>query len=319
MRRIVWYGRQSTLSAPDSARAVQAKIDKNDAADPGATLTSMAVDHYENFPVASMLMPANLRIAVADIYRFARAADDLADEGHASSTVRLSSLAQYRHALCRIEADPHRCEPSLPELAPIFGPLANTIRRHQLPIRPFFDLLSAFEQDISQTRYCRYADLLDYARRSANPVGRLMLHLFEAATPDNLQQSDAICTGLQLVNMWQDVQIDWGKGRVYVPQEDLNRFGVTEADIGARQLTSRWQALMQFEIERTRALLHFGAPLARRISGRAGFELRLVVQGGLRTLERIEAARFDVFMNRPTLGKGDWFVILWRAIFLYDT
>ena len=161
--------------------------------------------------------------------------------------------------------------------------------------------------------------MLDYASRSANPVGRLMLHLYRAATPENLEQSDAICTGLQLVNMWQDVQIDWRKGRVYLPQEDMDRFGVTESDIDARRLTPRWRALMQFEIQRSRALLHFGAPLARRIPGRAGFELRLVVLGGLRILERIEAARFDVFMNRPILGKADWFTIFWRAAFRYDT
>ena len=201
----------------------------------------------------------------------------------------------------------------------IFEPFAATIRQHQLPITAFFDLLSAFEQDVIQTRYSYYDDLLDYASRSANPVGRLMLHLYHAATPENLEQSDAICTGLQLVNMWQDVQIDWRKGRVYLPQEDLDRFGVTESDIDTRRLTPRWSALMQFEIQRTRALLHFGAPLAHRIPGRAGFELRLVVLGGLRILERIEAARFDVFMNRPILGKADWFTIFWRAAFRYDT
>lgn len=279
----------------------------------------MAVDHYENFPVASALLPARLSGAVADIYRFARSADDLADEGQAGSAARLASLGNYRSELHRIGAEHHRFGPGIPELKPIFVPLAQTIRRHQLPITPFFDLLSAFEQDVIQTRYSCYADLLDYASRSANPVGRLMLHLYDAATPDNLEQSDAICTALQLVNMWQDVQIDWRKGRVYLPQKDLDRFGVTEADIDARRLTPRWSALMQFEIERARALLHFGAPLARRISGRAGFELRLVVEGGQRILNRIEAARFDVFMNRPKLGKGDWFAILWRATFRYDT
>ncbi|MBJ7263721.1 MAG: squalene synthase HpnC [Burkholderiaceae bacterium] len=279
----------------------------------------MAVDHYENFPVASILLPARLRGAVTDIYRFARSADDIADEGQATNAVRLAHLGNYRSELHRIGAEHHRFGPAMPELAPIFDPLAATIRQHQLPITAFFDLLSAFEQDVIQTRYSHYKDLLDYASRSANPVGRLMLHLYRAATPENLEQSDAICTGLQLVNMWQDVQIDWRKGRVYLPQEDMDRFGVTESDIDARRLTPRWRALMQFEIQRTRALLHFGAPLARRIPGRAGFELRLVVLGGLRILERIEAARFDVFMNRPILGKADWFTIFWRAAFRYDT
>ena len=141
-----------------------------------------------------------------------------------------------------------------------------------------------------------------------------MLHLFEAADPRNVEQSDAICTGLQLVNFWQDVRVDWHKHRVYLPQEDLRRFGVSEEDLAAARLTPDWRALMAFQVERTRALLHFGAPLARRLPGRIGLELRLVVQGGLRVLERIEACGYDVFMNRPELGAKDWAIMLWRSI-----
>lgn len=274
----------------------------------------MAVDHYENFPVASLLLPRRLRGAVTDIYRYARAADDIADEGNASDPQRLAKLAAFRAELHRIGAEPGSVPAAAPELAPIFAPLARTIARHQLPITPFFDLLSAFEQDVTVKHYEDYAALLDYCARSANPVGRLMLHLYGAATPDNLPQSDAICTGLQLVNFWQDVRVDWRKQRVYLPREDLRRHGITDDDLAACRLTPAWRALMAFQVERTRALLHSGAPLARRLPGRIGLELRLIVQGGLRILERIEHCGYDVFMNRPELGAKDWAVMLMRSM-----
>lgn len=275
----------------------------------------MSIDHYENFPVASLLLPRRLRGAVTDIYRFARAADDIADEGSATDEERLAQLAAYRTELHRIGAEPGNTPPpGLPPLADIFTPLARTIARHQLPITPFYDLLSAFEQDITVKRYEDYAALADYCTRSANPVGRLMLHLFDAASPQDVAESDAICTGLQLVNFWQDVRVDWHKQRVYLPQEDLRRHGVTEDELAACRLTPQWRELMAFQVERTRALLHFGAPLARRLPGRIGLELRLVVQGGLRVLERIEASSYDVFMNRPELGAKDWAIMLWRSI-----
>ncbi|MBB1595782.1 squalene synthase HpnC [Achromobacter sp. UMC46] len=275
----------------------------------------MSIDHYENFPVASVLLPRRLRGAVTDIYRFARAADDIADEGSATDSERLAQLAAFRTELHRIGAEPGATPPpGLPPLADIFTPLARTIARHQLPITPFYDLLSAFEQDITVKRYEDYAALADYCARSANPVGRLMLHLFDATTPQDTAESDAICSGLQLVNFWQDVRVDWHKHRVYLPQEDLRRHGVTEDDLAACRLTPAWRELMAFQVERTRALLHFGAPLARRLPGRIGLELRLVVQGGLRVLERIEASSYDVFMNRPELGAKDWAIMLWRSI-----
>jgi len=280
----------------------------------------MAVDHYENFPVASVLLPRHLQRAVRDIYRFARSADDIADEGDLSSSRRLADLGAYRSELHRIGTEPGtQFGPAAPELAAVFEPLARTISEHQLPITPFFDLISAFEQDVIQTRYSTYAALLDYCAHSANPVGRLVLHLHQRVTPANIEQSDAICTGLQLTNMWQDVQGDWKRGRVYIPQEDLDHFGVTELDLQARRLSPQWSALMTFQIERTRALLNFGAPLARTIAGRVGFELRMVVEGARRILDRIEANQYDVFMNRPTLVKSDWAIVLWRATVSYDT
>lgn len=275
----------------------------------------MSIDHYENFPVASLLLPRRLRGAVTDIYRFARSADDIADEGSASDAERLAQLAAYRTELHRIGAEPGTVPPpGLPPLSDVFTPLAKTIAQHQLPITPFYDLLSAFEQDITVKRYEDYASLADYCTRSANPVGRLMLHLFNATSPQDIAESDAICTGLQQVNFWQDVRVDWHKHRVYLPQEDLRRHGVTDDHLAACRLTPAWRELMAFQVERTRALLHFGAPLARRLPGRIGLELRLVVQGGLRVLERIEASSYDVFMNRPELGAKDWAIMLWRSI-----
>ncbi|ALM81992.1 squalene synthase HpnC [Bordetella sp. N] len=293
----------------------------------------MSVDHYENFPVASILLPRHLREPVTNIYRYARSADDVADEGDATPPQRLGELAAYRTELHRIASTAGRkpdqgaapgtalgssfgsgYRPVAERLAPIFVPLAATIARHQLPITPFLDLLSAFEQDISVKRYADEATLLDYCARSANPVGRLMLHLYGVADAEALRHADAICTGLQLVNFWQDVRVDWHKDRVYLPQDALLRHGVSEEDLAACRLTPQWQALLGEQVARTRALLHSGAPLTRRLPGRIGLELRLVVQGGLRILERIEQARYDVFMNRPELGGRDWTIMLWRAL-----
>lgn len=274
----------------------------------------MAVDHYENFPVASVLLPRPLRQAVRDIYRYARAADDIADEGDASPQARLADLARFRAELHRIGAETSVAGTADAELAPIFVPLAATLHRHQLPITPFFDLLSAFEQDVVTHRYADFASLRDYCSRSADPVGRLMLHLYGAATPENINDADAICTGLQLTNFWQDVRQDWHKGRVYLPAQDLAQHGVSENDLAACRLTPEWRALMAFEITRTRTLLHSGAALPRRLPGRIGFELKLVIQGGLRILQRIEQANYDVFMNRPQLGARDWALMAWRAL-----
>ncbi|MBP0599373.1 squalene synthase HpnC [Herbaspirillum sp. LeCh32-8] len=267
----------------------------------------MAVDHYENFPVASLLLPARLRPAVTAIYAFARSADDIADEGDADAPQRLAALEAYEHGLDLIEAD-------APAQTPIFERLHQTIRAHQLPLQPFRDLLSAFKQDVVTNRYVRYDDLLDYCRRSANPVGTLMLHLYRTPDAQNLRDSDAICSALQLINFWQDVGIDWQKERIYLPQEDLQRFGVSADDIAAGRADEKWRRLMQFEVERARALMLSGAPLAKRLPGRIGWELRLVVQGGLRILERIEAVQGDVFRRRPKLGKTDWLTLAWRAL-----
>ncbi|AZG09126.1 squalene synthase HpnC [Pigmentiphaga sp. H8] len=274
----------------------------------------MSAGHYENFPVASLLLPPRLRTAVLDIYRYARAADDVADEGNASDQERLAALARFGAGLDWIEHAPRAQAAAPDELAAIFVPLAATVARHRLPLAPFRRLLSAFAQDVTVKRYADFAALRDYCHGSADPVGELMLHLYDAATPRNLAWSDAICTGLQLTNFWQDVAVDWGKQRVYIPQEDLARHGVAEADIAAGNCSPAWRALMAFEVGRARALLHSGAPLTRALPGRIGWELRLVVQGGLRILERIETGGYDVFRARPILKKTEWLTLAWRAL-----
>jgi squalene synthase HpnC len=267
----------------------------------------MPVDHYENFPVASILLPSRLRPAVEAIYQFARSADDLADEGDASNEERLAALTAYEVALARIEQ-------GQPAESPLFARLRQVIADYALPLQPFRDLLSAFKQDVVTKRYPTFDALLDYCRRSANPVGTLMLHLYQSATSQNLRDSDAICSALQLINFWQDVAVDWQKARIYIPLEDMAREAVTEQEIGQALLSTQFQGLLRFEVNRARDMIQSGAPLARRLPGRIGWELRLVVQGGLRILEKIEQVNYDVFNHRPKLTKGDWFVMLWRAI-----
>jgi squalene synthase HpnC len=263
--------------------------------------------HYENFPVASLLLPRRLRPAVLAIYRFARGADDIADEGDALPAARLAGLAVYDRALDAIAAG------APPGEAP-FAELATVIARHALPLAPFRDLLSAFGQDVTTVRYATYATLADYCRRSANPIGRLLLHLYEAATPANLACSDAICTALQLVNFWQDIAPDWRKGRVYLPQEDLARFGVAETQIGAASVDDRWRALLAFETARARTLLESGRPLTRNLPWRLALELGGVLAGGHRILDAIDATGGDVFRRRPRLRRLDWAVVAMHAL-----
>ena len=267
----------------------------------------MPNSHYENFPVASPLLPPALRAPVRDIYAFARSADDLADEGDASPEQRIAALNYYEAELDLVDA-------GQPPQTALFRQLAHTLQAQQLPTRPLRDLLSAFRQDVVQTRYMSFEALLDYCNRSANPVGRIMLALFGESAKLSLTQSDAICSALQIINFLQDVAIDWEKARVYLPQEDLQRFGVTEEDIALGRVEQRWAALMQFQIDRARQMMLDGAPLARKLPGRMGWELRLIVLGGLRILEKIEAADFDVFRQRPKLNAFDWLMMGWRSL-----
>jgi len=268
----------------------------------------MAVDHYENFPVASRLVPARLRPAVVAVYRFARAADDLADEGDAPADTRLAALDTFERALDAIERG------ETPRLGP-FPALAAVMRAHALPMAPFRALLSAFRQDVTTTRYATRDELLDYCARSANPVGRIMLALFEVDGADELRASDAICTGLQLANFWQDVAIDAAKGRIYLPEEDLVRFGLRAQDVLAGCPGPGWSALMAFETAYTRAHFAAGRPLLASLPLRLRLEIGAVIAGGSRILDRIDAVRGDVFRCRPTLNGVDWAAVALRALF----
>ena len=268
----------------------------------------MSVAHYENFPVASLLVPKRLRPAIVAIYRFARAADDFADEGDLPAGDRLAALDRYERALDAIAAGATPDEPPFPELAA-------AIARHRLPLDPFRDLLSAFRQDVLITRYATVGLLFDYCRRSANPIGRLMLRLYDAETPANLVASDAICTALQLINFWQDIAADWRRGRLYLPAQDLARFGVTEAQIAEGHCDAGWRTLIAFESVRARTLLESGRPLTRALPWRLRLELSGVLAGGHRILDGIEATGGDVFRRRPELSRGDWAAVACNALF----
>lgn len=267
----------------------------------------MGIGHYENFPVASLLLPPRFRAPVALIYRFAREADDFADEGDAPGPVRLGQLERFRDQLRKIALG------QAPDI-PWFAELAAVIRQHELPIDAFSDLLSAFAQDVTQQRYADAAEVLDYCRRSANPIGRLLLKLFQRASEENIRWSDQICSALQLVNFWQDVAIDYAKNRVYLPRNEMRRYGVTEAHIAEQRCDDAWRGLIRFQIERARGMLLEGAPLGRVLPGRIGLEIRATVQGGLRILEKIERARYDVFRERPVLRWYDWPLIMARTL-----
>lgn len=268
----------------------------------------MGVGHYENFPVASFLLPAPLRRPIAAIYRFARTADDLADEGDAPAGERLRALAELDRGLVHLE------QGTLPD-SPLLCDLDAVIRAHRLPIHYFHDLLSAFSQDCVQTRYRDFDQLQDYARRSANPVGRLLLHLFGETDTDAFRWSDLVCSALQYINFWQDVAVDIGKQRIYLPLDDMHAFGVDEHDIARGIATDPFKRLLRFEVERTRSMLHEGAALGRRLRGRVGLEIRTIVAGGDAILQKIITLDYDVFRCRPVLRAPDWIGMFYRASF----
>ncbi|WP_157265174.1 squalene synthase HpnC [Azohydromonas aeria] len=271
----------------------------------------MSIDHYENFPVASVLCPPALRPAVTAIYHFARTADDIADEGDAPPAQRLAELGAYRAELERCAAG----EPAQDaRWRRVFEPLAVQMRRHALPLPLLRDLLSAFEQDTGNPRYADRAALLDYCRRSADPIGRLLLHLYGVRDAAALAQSDAICSALQLINFWQDLSVDLPRGRHYVPQADAARHGLTLEQLALQQDGPATRALVRELCGWAQALMRSGAPLVHRLPGRAGWELRLVVQGGLRILEKIDAMNHATLARRPKLGAPDVPRLLWRAL-----
>jgi squalene synthase HpnC len=270
----------------------------------------VSVDHYENFPVASWLCPPALRPPIVATYRFARTADDIADEGEATPAERVADLDAFRADLLAVAAG-RAPSPRWPE---VFAPLAHAIAAHRLPLPLLGDLLDAFRQDALQTRYADRPQLLDYCRRSANPIGRLLLHLYGVADVRSLARSDAICTALQLANFWQDLGLDASRDRLYVPAADAARHGVTSEELLAGRDSERVRALVGELVAWARALMLTGAPLVHAIGGRAGWELRGVVQGGLRVLERIDRLGGATLLRRPTLGWRDAPTIAWRAL-----
>ena len=306
----------------------------------------MPVDHYENFPVASVLVPRRLRGAIEAIYWFARTADDIADEGDAPAADRLAALEGYRERLDSIEgvmvaggagakgrtrrldwtggagdAEQGGARHAVvsataadTDEARHWNQLTRVIDAHRLPIAPFRDMIDAFSQDVVKARYATFSEIDSYCRRSANPVGRLLLHLFDAADERNVRDSDDICTALQLLNFCQDVAIDRRKDRLYIPLEELSASGVTIEAIDNAIVDARWQRLFAVQLERAAALLERGKPLALRLPGRFGLELRAIVAGGERIAARLRAIQGDVFRARPILGRLDWLVIGWRTL-----
>jgi squalene synthase HpnC len=276
---------------------------------PAARIAAVnGVDHYENFPVASVLCPPALRPAIVAIYRFARTADDIADEGDAPAAQRLADLAEYRADLRAIYAG----RPPGPRWPGVFGPLDLMRRRHDLPQPLLADLLDAFVQDVHNPAYPDRAALLDYCRRSADPIGRLLLHLYGLHDPAARRESDAICSALQLINFWQDLSRDLPRGRCYVPQSDQ----AGRPPLQAGHDTAETRALVRTLCDWARGLMLAGAPLVHRLPGRAGWELRLVVQGGLRILETIGRMDHAVLSRRPSLGAFDVIVMAWRALWM---
>jgi squalene synthase HpnC len=294
----------------------------------------MARAHYENFPVASLLLPADMRPHVAALYAFARTADDFADEGDRSPEEREALLDQWARLLDEAvrsgsshlsgASDENSSAnspiwPPLPESAtvPILA-TANTIRERNLPLPLFHDLLSAFRQDVRVKRYDTWNDVLDYCRRSANPVGRLVLRIGGYASPELDRESDAVCTALQLTNFWQDLERDWQKGRLYVPADDRAAAGAREEDLDRRAWTPEWRHALARVAARTRELFADGRPITGHVEGRLKWELRLTWLGGVRILDSLERRGFNVFDKRPALSVAAapslvWHTLVWRT------
>jgi squalene synthase HpnC len=281
---------------------------------PKALTPKQAIAHYENFPVASWLCPPRLRAPIAAIYHFARTADDLADEGDASPGTRLADLQAYRaelDAACALEKKPDGRWPE------VFTPLRQAITEHALPPALLHALLDAFVQDIEKTcdgtGYPDEAALLDYCQRSANPVGRLLLHLYGVTDAQSLAWSDAICSALQLINFWQDASLDLARGRCYFPEDWCARWDLTQADLRNPAQAQSANGLIDRCIHSARSRMVYGAPLVHRVPGRAGWELRLVVQGGLHILEKVQKLQGHVLQTRPSVRRSEAPLLLWRA------
>jgi phytoene synthase len=284
-----------------------------------AVCERLARRHYENFPVASWLLPARMRPHVAAVYAFARVADDFADEGARTPAERLAALDAWERRLEEAgEGRPPAREP-IPDLLPpdtdaVFAALGHTIAACRLPVSLFQDLLSAFRQDVTKQRYVSWEEVLDYCRRSANPVGRIVLRIAGCCDGQLDASSDALCTALQLTNFWQDLERDRDKGRLYVPLDECAAAGANLSDLAAGRLTPAWRNVLERASARTALLFEKGRLVCDRVPGRLRLELRLTWLGGRRILERLERNGFDVFHSRPTLGAADLPRLAWRAL-----
>ena len=313
MAELDWCSNAWQFQTTSQARQASCLSSPSRTVTPIPPTTAKAVDHYENFPVASWLCPPRLRPAISAIYWFARTADDIADEGEAPAEKRLHDLAGFRDDLNAI-ASGRIHSGRWPE---VFEPLGRVLRDFRLPVHLLDQLLDAFEQDVRFTaagrRYQTDAELLDYCARSANPVGRLLLHLYGIDDEVSLAQSDQICSALQLINFWQDLSVDVSRARWYPSVQTMQRHLVQDADLQADSRSENAPQLVAYYAGRARMMMRDGAPLACRVPGRAGWELRLVVQGGLRLLDKIEAMNFATWRSRPKLGPLDLPLLLWRA------
>jgi len=272
----------------------------------------LARQHYENFPVASRLLPRPMRPHVAAIYAFVRSADDFADEGTRSEAARFALLDDWERRL-NAAAD-GTTEDDGSDIAAIFIALGDTIRGRRVDVMHLRDMLSAFRQDVTVKRYETWAQVLDYCSRSANPVGRMVLEIAGYHDSSLAAASDATCTALQLTNFWQDLDGDWARGRLYVPMDLVRGSGADERDLDRRRLSTQWRAALGDVSVRTRALFDEGRRVADGVSGRLRWELRATWLGGVRVLERLEAGGFDVFRSRPTIGSRDALPLAWRLI-----
>ena len=302
-QQYLWHTHAMTHASPNqSIRSTASIIDQSQ---------SLASRHYENFPVASVFLPRHLRGPIALIYSFARQADDFADEGDLSIEERLGLLDDFREQLDLLQAyiKPKR---------EFFLVLGKMIRSKKLPLSPFYDLLNAFSQDVVKTRYANYDEVLAYCAQSANPIGRLLLHLYGQASPENIKLSDHLCSALQLINFLQDIADDLKKNadkqRIYLCQDEMAKFGVTEQMIADQVVNANWQQLMRFNLDRTSKLLQAGKPLGRILKGRIGFEMRMIIAGGERIICKLNQVNGDIYHHRPTLQPLDWLRIFFKAL-----
>jgi hydroxysqualene synthase len=294
------------IASPPHIPYIGAEMTPLTETDAFAACEAVARAHYENFPVASLLIPRTYRRYVAAVYAFARTADDFADEGDHPPEERLRLLDDWEGRLraCYNGSADH----------PVFVALRATVRKTGLPQEQLQALLRAFRMDVTKKRYPTFDELLEYCTNSANPVGRLVLHIFGASNSEMLSLSDRLCTALQLTNFWQDIVPDFARGRLYVPLEDLRRFGYTEEDLAAGVADDRFRALLRFEVERTRCLFAAGAPLLRDVRGRLRMELAATLQGGQAILEAIEEEGYDTLHRRPVLRLKDKLMMMWEAL-----